>query len=165
MTLTRTLKYLMIVAVIAIFGQSFNSCGCADDFDPSQFNPAQFDEYERQLNALLLTRRDEEKEFIGKVVLQVREGKIPSKLVQTSYQWIRNERPNTNYPFIYFEKVLRLQAGKLKLEDDIPPFDFSIYKSAGQKTQGQNAFAGQRTAAQRAFSIRSATGRSAGQKR
>lgn len=88
---------------------------------------AQLVEYERQLNALLLTRRTEEKEFVGKVVDQIRVGAIPSKLVTTSFEWVRNKRPGTKYPFVYFEKVLRLQATRIGLGSEIPPFDFSIF--------------------------------------
>ena len=87
----------------------------------------QFVEFERQLNAILKTRRDEEKQFVGLVVNQIRLGLIPSKLVTTSFKWVRNKRPTTKYPFIYFERVLRLQADRLGLVDQIPPFDFSIY--------------------------------------
>ena len=88
---------------------------------------ARFDLYERQLNAILKTRRDEEKLFVKRVVDQVKLKKISSKLVNTSFQWVRNKRPGTKYPFVYFERVLRLQATKLELEDEIPPFDYGIY--------------------------------------
>ena len=88
---------------------------------------AQFIEFERQLNAILKTRRAEEKEFVGQVVNQIRLGLIPSRLVTTSFEWVRNKRPTTKYPFIYFERVLRLQAERLGMEDEIPAFDFSIY--------------------------------------
>lgn len=135
----------------------------ADDFDPLKFNPAQFEEYERRLNAILLTRRDEEKLFVARVVERVRTKRIPAKLVDVSYQWARKNRPDTKYPFIYFEKVLRLQAKKLGLEKEVPPFDFSIYKSAGQKIPGQNGSAGQRTALQRSGTTRSTLNRSSGQ--
>ena len=132
-------------------GSVMNQTSLADDFMPELFGPAQFKEYERQLNAILKTRRDEEKEFVGKIVELVRLGQIPSRLVSTSYQWTRQKRPDTNYPFVYFERVLRIQAKALGLEKEIPPFDFSIYKSAGQKTDGQNGSAGQRTRASRSF--------------
>ena len=101
--------------------------GQADDIDDSRAANAQFFEFERQLNAMLKTRRDEEKEFIGLVVNQIRLGRIPSRLVSTSFEWVRNKRPTTKYPFVYFERVLRLQAGRVGLENEIPPFDFSIY--------------------------------------
>ena len=87
----------------------------------------QFIEFERQLNAILKTRRTEEKEFVGQVVNQIRLGLIPSKLVTTSFEWVRNKRPTTKYPFIYFERVLRLQGSRLGLANEIPPFDFSVY--------------------------------------
>ena len=135
----------------------------ADDFDPQKFNPAQFEEYEKKINAILLTRRDEEKIFVAKVVEQVRLKRIPAKLVDVSYQWAGKNRPQTKYPFIYFERVLRLQAKKLRLEKEIPPFDFSIYGSAGQKIPGQNGTAGQRTDLQKSGTTRSAVNRSSGQ--
>ncbi|MDG1873918.1 MAG: hypothetical protein P8J27_08400 [Mariniblastus sp.] len=120
-----------------------------DEYGTATFSPEQFVEYEQQLNAILKTRRDEEKEFVSRVVRQVRLGKIPSKLVSTSYGWVRNKRPNTNYPFIYFEKVLRLQAKAVKLEAEIPPFDLSIYRSAGQATGRKSNSVGQRASADR----------------
>ena len=137
---------------------TFLQTGAADDFMPETYTEAQFSEYERQLNAMLKTRTDEEKKFISDVVTQVRLGRIPSKLVSTSYQWGRKNRPTTNYPFIYFEKVLRIQAKAIKLEDEIPPFDYSVYKSAGQRSEGQKkASAGQRTESIRSFLSRRPT--------
>lgn len=112
---------------------------------PESFDSKQFVEYERQLNALLKTRHDEEKKFVGQIVAQVRLGKIPSRLVSTSYSWVRNKRPDTNYPFVYFERVIRIQAKAIKLEKEIPEFDYSIYRSAGQRSIGQNGSAGQKT--------------------
>ena len=104
-----------------------NAGAQANELDDSREVNSQFFEFERQLNAMLKTRRDEEKEFIGIVVNQIRLGRIPSKLVSTSFEWVRNKRPTTKYPFVYFERVLRLQASRLGLEGEIPPFDFAIY--------------------------------------
>ena len=104
----------------------------ADELSGTNFTPGQFVEYEQQLNALLKTRRQEEQDFISQVVRQVQRGRIPSRLISTSYGWVRNKRPGTKYPFIYFEKVLRLQANAANLGDEIPNFDLSIYGSPGQ---------------------------------
>lgn len=112
---------------------------------PDTLEAEKFKEYERKLNAILKTRRDEEKQFVAEVVEQVRLGKIPSKLVATSFDWVRNERPLTRYPFIYFEKVLRIQATALGLGDEIPEFDYEIYRSAGQTAPDQRGSAGQKT--------------------
>ncbi|MFT5302844.1 MAG: hypothetical protein ACI87E_004032 [Mariniblastus sp.] len=129
----------------------------ADDYMPETFTAAQFAEYERQLNAILKTTRDEEKVFVAKIVLLVRLGEIPSRLVSTSYQWGLKNRPDTNYPFIYFEKVLRIQAKAISLDEKIPAFDFKIYRSAGQRAAGQNKSVGQRTEANRNFFSRRPT--------
>lgn len=91
------------------------------------FEKLSLEEYEKRLNAILRTRLDAEKEFVKKVVQLVREEKLPRKLVDTSFKWVRNRRPDTNYPFVYFERVLRLQAKRLKY--DIPPFDYDVYRA------------------------------------
>ena len=124
---------------------------------------AYFLNYEQKLNAVLKTRRDEEKQFVADIVERVKLKRIPDQIVVASWRWAREKRPNTKYPFIYFERVLRILATKLKLEEEIPPFDYSIYKAAGQKIAGQNGSAGQRTDIMESGTTRSATGRSAGQ--
>lgn len=127
---------ILSVGLLAIcFVSLFSNVSIAQDFLPEKFSPAQFEEYERQLNALLKTRRDEEKAFVKEVVVKIRKGKLPSKLVSTSYKWVANRRPTTNYPFVYFERVLRLQAKKLKIEGEIPPFDYDIYKSRAKRVR------------------------------
>jgi len=154
--MNRNSKILSVLFGVAIALIS-TSIASADDYLPETFTEAQFVEYERQLNAILKTRRAEEQEFVSKVVVLVRLGKIPSRLVSTSYQWSMKNRPDTNYPFIYFEKVLRVQAKALKLDKEIPVFDYKIYKSAGQQSTGQNSAIGQRTQANRNFFSRRPT--------
>ncbi len=84
-----------------------------------------FADYEERLNAVLKTRRDEEKKFVKDVLRLVKDGELPEHLIETSYKWVVNKRPDSDYPFIYFERVLRIQAGLLELT--IPEFDYSIY--------------------------------------
>ncbi len=99
-------------------------------FEPgNKFSDAQWKLYERQLNALLKTRRDEEKEYVNEVVENVKSGLIPYKLVATSYGWVRNKRPDTKYPFVFFEQVLRIQGKKAKLpKGAVPKFDYRVYR-------------------------------------
>jgi hypothetical protein len=108
-----------------------------------------FEEYERRLNAILKTRRDDEKEFVEKVVEKLKEEKLPLKLVDTSFEWVRNKRPDTEYPFYYFERVLRIQATELGLQDEVPPFDYSNVQIAGYRKPGQQLIAGAQTERQR----------------
>ncbi len=113
-------KFLMCLLAVVF-------CGTLSDRAAAQgFDELSLVQYDKQLNAILLTTLEEEKKFIADVVKLVGEEKLPKKLVDTSFQWVRNRRPNTKYPFIYFERVLRLQANKLKLH--VPPFDYDIYK-------------------------------------
>lgn len=100
----------------------------SQSFSPENFTDKRFQQYEQQLNAILKTRRDEERKFVSDIVLKVREGKLPSKMVQTSFKWVQQKRPETNFPFIYFERVLRLQVTKAGIADTVPAFDFGIYR-------------------------------------
>lgn len=90
-------------------------------------SPEFFAEYDRVLQAVLKTRRDEEKVFVNQVVEYVRLNRLPKKLVDASFLWVRQNRPTTRYPFVYFERVLRLQAERLHLK--VPDFDRSIYST------------------------------------
>jgi hypothetical protein len=56
--------------------------------------------------------------FIEAVADRVREGRLPEKLVDSTYLWaIRRGR---KYPFPAFEHVIRLQADKLGVSLDAP---------------------------------------------
>lgn len=118
------------------------------DFLEEELTPALVEQYEQKLNAILKTRTDQERLFVAQLVANVRTGAIPLKLVSTSFQWVRENRPLANYPFIYFEKVLRLQADKIGVVDAVPPFDFEAFRSAGQRARGQQLDAGQKTETQ-----------------
>ena len=127
--------FFTLVTQSSAFGQS-NSQSNRPRFDPTLIDGKFFEEYERRLNAILKTRRDEEKEFVRLVVEQVKQDKIPTYLIDISFQWVRNKRPETDAPFIYFERVLRLNAEKLGIEDEIPPFDRNLYVNRpGQNQQ------------------------------
>ncbi len=91
-----------------------------------------FDLYENQLQSVLKTRLQEEEDFVAAVIDMVRADKIPKPVVDRAWLWVRNNRVASRYPFVYFERVLRLEAEKLKIE--IPDFDRSIYSTARRNT-------------------------------
>lgn len=66
---------------------------------------------EDRLKAGLRAQLPAEEDFIEKVVLLVRTGKLPGKLVDSTYIWAIERRKE--YPFPAFEKALRLQADRL----------------------------------------------------
>jgi len=72
---------------------------------------AQVISLEDQLNTGLKARRPEETEFIGEVTRLVNEGKLPRKLVDSTFIWAVRRRQT--YPFPAFERALRLQADRL----------------------------------------------------
>ena len=97
-----------------------------------------FQQYEAQLQAVLKTRFPEEQQFVGSIVYLVQIEKIPKNIVDSAWLWVRKNRPTTKYPFVYFERVLRLEAEKLELE--IPEFDRELYNRAIQSRGFQSGF-------------------------
>ncbi len=79
----------------------------ADDLPPAGRTAG----LEDRLKAGLRAQLPAEEDFIEKVVLLVRTGKLPGKLVDSTYIWAIERRKE--YPFPAFEKALRLQADKL----------------------------------------------------
>jgi hypothetical protein len=69
---------------------------------------------EDQLKTGLKARRPEETEFIDEVARLVKAGKLPRKLVDSTFMWAVRRR--TNYPFPAFERALRLQADQLGVD-------------------------------------------------
>ena len=110
----------------ALAGSSLESDSASADTS-ALVDDAFFVQYESQLNAILRTRLDEEREFVKGVVGQVRAENISTRLVNTSFKWVRNKRPNVKNSFIYFERVLRILATSQGVGEFIPPFDPNVY--------------------------------------
>lgn len=134
---------LSCCTIFAGYGENANAQDA--DFLDEELTPELVEQYEQKLNAILKTRSDQERLFIAQLVANVRAGTVPLKLVSTSFQWVRENRPLANYPFVYFEKVLRLQADRIGVAAAIPPFDFEEFRSAGQRLPGQQLDAGRQT--------------------
>ena len=107
----------------------------AIDQSGNQFSSARLQEYERQLNAVLKTRRTEERQFVSLLVDRIGTGEISTEVVQTSFKWVRKKRPKTPFPFLYFERVLRIIATQQGNGDAIPPFDTSVIGQPNQPNQ------------------------------
>ncbi len=84
-----------------------------------------FLQYEQLLQAVNKTRFPEEKNFVLEVAVDVQEKRIPKTAVDAAWLWVRKKRPTTNYPFVYFERILRLEGERVGFE--VPPFDQNIY--------------------------------------
>ena len=91
------------------------------------FNDLSFKELERQLNFILKTRRSEEKAYVAALVKLSKDGKLPRKLIHTSFKYVKKKRPNSKYPFVYFARVISFVAARDKI--DVPKFDFSVYST------------------------------------
>ncbi len=98
---------------------------CGSSAIAQDFNSLSPIQYEQQLNAILKTRFNEEKDYVRKVVALTTLNRLPRSVVNTSFKWVLNKRPRTNNRFIYFQRVLDLQAERLNLP--VPTFDSSFY--------------------------------------
>lgn len=107
---------LMIGTVCLLFSSSSNA---------QSFDDLDLVAYEKQVNAILKTRLPAEKRFVTQLMTEIGKKEIPRSLVDTSFKWVLNRRPNTNYPFVYFERVIRLQGKRLGYK--IPSFDYKVY--------------------------------------
>ena len=68
---------------------------------------------EDRLKSGLRVRAPRETRFIETVAVRVREGRLPAKLVDSTYIWaIQRGR---KYPFPAFEHVIRIQAERLNV--------------------------------------------------
>ena len=151
-SIARTFQHALIVAVLISFSPvdsanaQLNEAANATPFSvqgndasvnqsADQFSDTRLREYERQLNAVLKTRRDEEKLFIKQLVAQIGVGGVSTELVQTSFKWVRNRRPDTPFPFLYFERVLRIIAKQNGVAANIPPYDSTIIGQLNQPQQ------------------------------
>lgn len=119
MTLSRIKPAFLTIAVVLFAFNAAAQCHAQDV--PKEG----FEKYEARLNAVLMTRRTVEKEYVAKIVKGVKDGEIPLNLVDQAWIWVRDKRPNTQYPFVYFARVLKLRGDQIKVK--IPEFDFSIY--------------------------------------
>lgn len=70
---------------------------------------------ERLMNGLR-ARTDTERYYVEEVVRFVHEGKLPVKLVDSTFLWVRKNKANNNYPIFYFKRILEYRAKTLNLE-------------------------------------------------
>jgi hypothetical protein len=71
---------------------------------------------EDRLKTGLRVRAPRETRFIETIALRVREGRLPAKLVDSTYIWAIQR--GKKYPFPAFEHVIRLQAERLNVPLD-----------------------------------------------
>ncbi len=108
-SMAKSVRFALCCLVLLLSGFVFTTgrCQANDDQGSSGVETATL---EQRLKFGLKARRPEEFEYLGKVVDFVEAGVLPQELVDQSFFWVRKNKPNTNFPFIYFEQVLRLQG-------------------------------------------------------
>ena len=113
---TMRLIYLQLaVLFIAISFCSTSNQVAAQSINNRTISNPNVAQLEDRLRLGLRIRKDDEQAYIDRVVKLVREGKLPQKLVDTTFLWVRKKRPDTNFPLIYFRRVLKIRADALNI--------------------------------------------------
>jgi hypothetical protein len=74
----------------------------------------QIENLKQTLEQVLRARRQEEFDFIARVVGLVDAGTLPREMVESTMLWVRKKNPKR--PFPYFEQALRVRAKEIGVE-------------------------------------------------
>jgi len=121
----------MYKTVIFIFGCALFGLPAMGNGQSQEFNEQSLPEFERQLNAILKTRLPEEKKYIATVIELIEKEKLPRRLVNASFKYVRNQRPYAKNRFVYFVRVLQILGKREKTP--VPEFDFKIYSTTARQ--------------------------------
>jgi hypothetical protein len=88
----------------------------ADDVAPATEDGKTAVSLESRLTTGLKARRPEDVEFVERVAGMVERGKLPAKVVDSTYLWAIRRRQS--YPFPAFQRALTLQADRLGITID-----------------------------------------------
>ena len=105
------MRILHSPAVFLLLSLAWSALPAPCTFAEEPVGGAQVISLEDQLSTGLKVRRPEETAFIEEVGRLVNEGKLPRKLVDSTFSWAVRRRQT--YPFPAFERALRLQADRL----------------------------------------------------
>ncbi len=107
-----------ILPVAAALLLSFAAFGAlaADEVDPVAGDGKGILTLEDRLTTGLKVRRPEDVEFVEHVAGMVRAGRLPAKVVDSTYLWAIRRRQA--HPFPAFQKALRLQADRIGIDVD-----------------------------------------------
>lgn len=113
-------KFAVSILLLAVV-----TCVMPASSQAQEFEDLNLTQLETQLNAILKTRLPEERLYIAAILKLVKDDKLPRKLINTSFKYVRKKRALSHYPFVYFARVLHFQAKRDRIS--IPKFDFTIY--------------------------------------
>lgn len=100
--------------LIAIFIAAFAALPSARCTGEEPLGGAEVISLEDQLKTGLRARRPEETEFVAAVARLVDSGRLPRKLVDSTFIWA--VRRGKRYPFPAFQQAIRLQAEQLGVD-------------------------------------------------
>lgn len=101
--------------ILVIAAMLVGTAGPADSAIAVGFNDASADvPLADRLKAGLRARRPEEQDFLDGVARLVDTGRLPRKLVDSTYMWAIRRRQD--YPLPAFERALRLQSERLGVD-------------------------------------------------
>jgi hypothetical protein len=113
----RLLLTASVAALLSVGSPAFQSARArADDVAPATEDEKPAVTLESRLTTGLKARRPEDVEFVERVAEMVRTGKLPAKVVDSTYLWAIRRRQS--YPFPAFQRALRIQADRIGIAID-----------------------------------------------
>jgi hypothetical protein len=106
-------RHLIIIAMAAVLTAPSFAVAPAHA-SPAAETTQQIENLKQTLEQVLRARRQEEFDFIAKVVGLVDDGTLPRSMVESTLFWVRKKNPKR--PFQYFEQALRVRAKAIGVE-------------------------------------------------
>ena len=112
------MRHLLLAASVAgmLSAPTLEIHARADDVAPATDDGKTAVTLESRLTTGLKARRPEDVEFVERVAELVRTGRLPAKVVDSTFLWAIRRRQS--YPFPAFQKALRIQADRLGIDID-----------------------------------------------
>ena len=101
----------VVIGLLIACGQ-VHAVSADDLLEQSNDTGVQVADLKDQLEKGLQARLPREFRFIGTVVTMVQQKQLPLDLVKSAFQWARRQVNSRKYPFPYFERALRVLAGR-----------------------------------------------------
>ena len=114
-------RIYFLIGLAMVFGMTVSQWAGKPAIAVQQEDPRTADLRDRLISGLKI-RTTSERKFIEQVLQRVESNEIPQKLVDSAFLWVRSNKANHDYPFFYFERVLRIRGKRAGVT--IPPFTY-----------------------------------------
>lgn len=114
-------RVYLLILIAGICGMTVSQWSGKAAVAVPQENPRIADLRDRLVSGLKV-RTTAERQFVEQVLQRAENNTIPLELVDSAFLWVRSNKADHDYPFFYFERVLRIRGKRAGVS--IPPFKY-----------------------------------------